>query len=113
MTINPTADFAHNPSESSRSDVSTSRQLTSYSGCDDGLVCNAAFSRPICEKPNLHGLGGPCSVDQNCQPSLWCEHTNCVVRLQEGEACPSGFGCAEGLYCAKDLNATACVRPEQ
>jgi hypothetical protein len=74
--------------------------------CDQGLVCNSALPLTICEEPNTHAIGEPCSDDDNCRMELTCYKLSCVARPGFGEACFTG--CAPGLECVKTATVQRC-----
>ena len=73
--------------------------------CDEGLACYSAREPETCEQPNTHPVGDPCTLDANCVVEAWCPpgvDVTCTPRIEEGDACPSGVGCAAGLECRKE-----------
>ncbi|MBL8918671.1 MAG: hypothetical protein JNJ54_07435 [Myxococcaceae bacterium] len=81
--------------------------------CNDALVCNTGRQPPVCELANVGTGGAPCGSDRNCQVQLWCPPASmatCATRLKEGEACPAGVGCEQGLSCVKGDAGIVCQR---
>jgi hypothetical protein len=74
--------------------------------CDTGLVCNTQVPSTICEKPNTHDVGGPCSDDDNCRIGLRCERLACAPLAGLGDPCSDT--CASGLACVKSASGAFC-----
>jgi hypothetical protein len=79
--------------------------------CDEGLVCNDALPSTVCEKPNTHAAGDPCSGDDNCRTGLRCTTGVCKPLLAEGEGCGTPTDCASGLACTKEDGGEARCAP--
>lgn len=91
--------------------VVTGGLLNPVYSCNDPLVCNTALNR--CEQLNQGGPGAACASDRVCRVELWCPpglDAGCSVRITEGNPCPSGVGCQEGLRCDKTDAGIICVR---
>jgi hypothetical protein len=92
--------------------INTGSILHPAYSCDAGLVCNSGRSPKTCEQPNSNDLGAPCGSDNNCLETLYCPVTGtCTARIKEGDPCPAGMGCQQGLVCKKDASGATCQKP--
>jgi hypothetical protein len=76
--------------------------------CKQGLICNRASN--TCSAPA--GAGAPCSIDQDCIPSLVCPaapgaQSTCQNPGPVGTHCNYDSDCAKGLGC--DESARVCA----
>lgn len=78
-------------------------------GCEQGLVCNRAYSPPRCLAPGQ--AGELCKTEGDCADGLLCVDAACTAPAQEGEACAGEGGCAAGLVCNEALEPAACAAP--
>lgn len=82
--------------------------------CGEGFFCaidaDGAFCRPFA------GIGQLCSEDTMCGPGRYCDYASstCAERLiEEGQPCPFGPGCRDGLVCERRNGESICVVPPE
>jgi hypothetical protein len=88
--------------------------------CDDGLVCNEAYSPPHCIPTQSGQAGDPCATGLDCQEGLLCnvglESPACVAAgsMGPGEPCKGPLlaqdaFCTEGASCNTGPSLPVCV----